>query len=237
MNLKNRAEIYLHKKHLKNQSHHWEHTFSSRPNMFGNSPSFAAKKAFEIFKKAGLTNILELGCGQGRDTLFFAKSGLYVHALDYSQTGVDSAIKKAKTLGLSQNITAKVHDIRKPLPFKEESFDLILLDEMMTGMDGLETLKLIKELQPDIPIIMITKNEEEWLMEEAIGSQISNYLTKPVNPSQVLMACKNILEVKKIQDDKLMNNFIKYLKDISMDNFIFTLSLVMSSFLSFFLIQ
>ena len=90
--------------------------------MFGDSPSFAAIKAVEIFRKAGLVNILELGCGQGRDTLFFARSGLYVQALDYSQSGVDSVIKKAKILGLSQNITAKVHDVRKPLLFKEESF-------------------------------------------------------------------------------------------------------------------
>ena len=102
----------------------------------------------------------------------------------------------------------------------EAVIDLLLIDEMMTGLDGLSTIMIIKKKWPDIPVIMITKNEEEWLMEEAIGSQISNYLTKPVNPSQVLIACKNILEVRKIQDDKLINNFIKYFKDISMDNFI-----------------
>ena len=76
--------------------------------------------------------------------------------------------------------------------FRKESIDLILLDEMMTGMDGIETLKKIKNIQPEIPIIMITKNEEEWLMEEAIASQISNYLIKPVNPNQILLAIKII---------------------------------------------
>ena len=81
---------------------------------------------------------------------------------------------------------------------KMKSFDLILLDEMMTGMDGLETLKNIKKNQPDIPVIMITKNEEEWLMDEAIASDIENYLIKPVNPSQILMACKNTLNSKNI---------------------------------------
>ena len=81
---------------------------------------------------------------------------------------------------------------------KIKSFDIILLDEMMTGMDGLETLKKIKKNQPDIPVIMITKNEEEWLMDEAIASDIENYLIKPVNPSQILMACKNTLDSKKI---------------------------------------
>lgn len=92
--------------------------------------------------------------------------------------------------------------------FKKESIDLILLDEMMTGMDGLETLKKIKEIQPGIPIIMITKNEEEWLMEEAIASQINNYLIKPVNPTQIFMACKNVLEKTEIRIDHISKEYI-----------------------------
>jgi len=91
----------------------------------------------------------------------------------------------------------------------EETVDLVLLDEMMTGLDGLTTLKHIKDGQPDIPIIMITKNEEEWLMEEAIAAQITNYLTKPVNPSQILMACKNALEHQQIQSDRAAKNYLK----------------------------
>jgi len=73
---------------------------------------------------------------------------------------------------------------------KASPVDLVFLDEMMSGMGGLRTLAEIKELRPDLPVIMITKNEEESLMEDAIGGKISDYLTKPVNPSQVLMACK-----------------------------------------------
>ena len=84
---------------------------------------------------------------------------------------------------------------------EKNNYDLVLLDEMMTGLDGLTTLKLIKQKKSTLPIIMITKNEEESIMNEAIASQISNYLTKPVNPSQILMACKNILETAKIQSD------------------------------------
>ncbi len=92
--------------------------------------------------------------------------------------------------------------------FQEKSIDLILLDEMMTGMDGIETLKRIKKIQPEIPIIMITKNEEEWLMEEAIASQISNYLIKPVNPTQIFIACKNALEKIEIRTDHISKDFI-----------------------------
>ena len=116
-------EKNLNKEYLKNQSQHWEKTFVSRPEMFGNFPSEAAIKSFEIFKKEGLTNILELGCGQGRDSLFFAQSGFHVHSLDYSKSGIDSIIKKAKKSGLAKRITTKFHDVRKPLPFKDETFD------------------------------------------------------------------------------------------------------------------
>ena len=84
---------------------------------------------------------------------------------------------------------------------RNDIVDLVLIDEMMTGIDGIETINIIKETNPEIPIIMVTKNEEEWLMDEAIGSYISNFLTKPVNPSQILMACKSIFDNKKIKTD------------------------------------
>jgi len=99
--------------------------------------------------------------------------------------------------------------------FGKESIDLILLDEMMTGMDGIETLKRIKKIQPEIPIIMITKNEEEWLMEEAIASQISNYLIKPVNPTQIFIACKNILEKVEIRNEHISKNFLSNYQDFN----------------------
>ena len=91
---------------------------------------------------------------------------------------------------------------------KEQPYDLIFLDEMMAGMGGLETLALIKEIDPNIPIVMITKSEEETLMHEAIGGKISDYLTKPVNPSQVLLVCKKLLEGKKISGQYQMHNDI-----------------------------
>ena len=81
---------------------------------------------------------------------------------------------------------------------KDNNYDLIFLDEMMAGMGGLETLAQIKNINSSIPVVMITKSEEESLMNEAIGGKISDYLTKPVNPSQVLLVCKKILEGKKI---------------------------------------
>ena len=85
---------------------------------------------------------------------------------------------------------------------KQEGFDIVLLDEMMPGIDGLSTLEQIKEFNPNVPVIMITKNEEEHLMNEAIGHRIDDYLTKPVNPSQIFMACKKILDSRQIRQNQ-----------------------------------
>lgn len=90
---------------------------------------------------------------------------------------------------------------------QKEQFDLVLLDEMLHGMDGLSALGELKDLQPDLPVIMVTKNEAESLMEDAIGAKIDDYLTKPVNPSQILLICKKILELKKIASERISRDY------------------------------
>jgi CheY-like chemotaxis protein len=86
--------------------------------------------------------------------------------------------------------------------FKENPVDVVLLDESMPGITGLETLSQIKALNNSIPVVMITKNETENLMDEAIGSQISDYLIKPVNPNQVLLSLKKIIDNKRLVAEK-----------------------------------
>lgn len=98
---------------------------------------------------------------------------------------------------------------------KKEEFDLILLDEMLHGMDGLTALSEIKEVNPGLPIIMVTKSEEESLMEEAIGSKIDDYLTKPVNPSQILLVCKKILDRSKIAGQIISRDYTTEFNQIS----------------------
>lgn len=93
--------------------------------------------------------------------------------------------------------------------------DLIFLDEMMPGMGGLEVLSKVKDKFPFIPIVMITKSEEESLMNEAIGSKISDYLTKPVNPSQVLLVCKKLLESKAISSQYVAKDYLQDFNQIS----------------------
>lgn len=101
----------------------------------------------------------------------------------------------------------------------EESneFDIVFLDESMPGITGLETLAKIKEIRPNIPVVMITKNEAETVMEEAIGSQISDYLIKPVNPHQILLTLKKIIESKNLFREKTSSDYQQEFRQILME--------------------
>ncbi len=99
---------------------------------------------------------------------------------------------------------------------KKTPYDLIFLDENMLGISGLETLRKIKGFDRSIPVVMVTKNEAEALMEEAIGSKIDDYLTKPVNPAQILLACKKFLEAKRITTEKFTQNYFQSFNQITM---------------------
>ena len=95
-------------------------------------------------------------------------------------------------------------------------FDVVFLDENMPGMTGLEALKEIKKRLPNLPIVMITKSEEESIMEEAIGGQISDYLIKPLNPNQILMSVKKILDNKRLVSEHTNMGYQQDFRDISM---------------------
>ena len=110
-------------KKLDQQSQHWEINFSNKPEMFGLEPSIAAKKALRIFKKQKITNILELGAGLGRDTVYFAKNLISVEALDYSKTSIKNITKKSTKLSFTKFIKPKIFDVRKKLPFKDKSIE------------------------------------------------------------------------------------------------------------------
>jgi len=99
---------------------------------------------------------------------------------------------------------------------ESENFDIIFLDENMPGLSGLETLAKIKAMKPMIPVVMITKSEEEAIMEEAIGSKISDYLIKPVNPNQILLSVKKNLDNKKLINERTTTNYQQAFRNIGM---------------------
>ena len=99
---------------------------------------------------------------------------------------------------------------------RQKTFDLILLDEMMPGLSGLETLQQIKELSPATPVVMVTKSEEENIMDQAIGSKIADYLIKPVNPNQILLSLKKNIHRRAIVTEVTQSGYRQSFQDIAM---------------------
>ena len=99
---------------------------------------------------------------------------------------------------------------------RQHTFDLIMLDEMMPGLTGLETLQQIKEIQPATPVVMVTKSEEENIMDQAIGSKIADYLIKPVNPSQILLTLKKNIHKKQIVTEVTQTGYQQNFQNIAM---------------------
>lgn len=99
---------------------------------------------------------------------------------------------------------------------RENNYDLILLDENMPGLSGLETLSGIKDITPNVPVVMVTKNEAEDIMNQAIGSKIADYLLKPVNPNQILLTLKKNIHRQEIQMEVVQSGYRQEFARISM---------------------
>ena len=100
---------------------------------------------------------------------------------------------------------------------RERHFDIVFLDEQMPGVSGIEALEVIKREYPNLPVVMITKSEEETIMESAIGSDIADYLIKPVNPNQILLSLKRNLEHRQLRDEKSTLNYQQEFRNIAME--------------------
>ena len=99
----------------------------------------------------------------------------------------------------------------------EQNFDIVFLDENMPGITGLETLAAIKQKNANLPVVMITKSEEEYIMEEAIGSKIADYLIKPVNPNQILLSLKKTLDLSRLVSEKTTSSYQQEFRKIATD--------------------
>lgn len=100
--------------------------------------------------------------------------------------------------------------------FSKQNFEIVFLDENMPGLSGLETLVKMKNINSGVPIVMITKNEEEHIMEDAIGSKIADYLIKPVNPNQILLSIKKNLDTKRLVGEKAASVYQQEFRNIGM---------------------
>lgn len=98
---------------------------------------------------------------------------------------------------------------------KQQAFDIVFLDEQMPGLSGIETLQELKAIRPDMPVVMVTKSEEERIMEQAIGQKIADYLIKPVNPSQILLCLKKHIHSREIVAAETSKTYREEFSDIS----------------------
>ncbi|HEV2387912.1 MAG TPA: class I SAM-dependent methyltransferase [Candidatus Acidoferrales bacterium] len=151
---------------LEGQRGNWDKNFLQKPEMFGAKPSDPALKAAQLFQAEGKTALLELGGGQGRDTLFFAREGLNVTVLDYSRAGIEAITAKAEAAGLASPITAFQHDVREPLPFDASVFDCCyshMLFCMALTMPELERLsaEVRRVLKPGGPHVYTVRHTKD----------------------------------------------------------------------------
>jgi SAM-dependent methyltransferase len=107
------------------QRGHWDTTYAAHPAMYGGRPSAAAVYAAKIFRDAGAHDVLELGAGHGRDSLFFAHEGFAVHALDFSAIGLQQLRESARALGIIERVSTSVQDVREPLALPDASIDAV----------------------------------------------------------------------------------------------------------------
>ncbi|MFC9993840.1 class I SAM-dependent methyltransferase [Nocardia sp. NPDC127526] len=105
------------------QGEHWQSTYAAHPGMYGDQPSMPAVHAARLFHDAHVSDVLELGSGHGRDTLYFARQGFSVVAADFSSVGLDQLQYAARHQGIAERVTTVVHDVREPLPLPDASVD------------------------------------------------------------------------------------------------------------------
>jgi SAM-dependent methyltransferase len=142
----------MREKTRRTQQAHWEETYDKRPDFFGAEASAFGVRAASVFAQYGLRTILELGCGQGRDTLMLLQRGFAVAALDYAEPGLRQLEERARALRLEKHLVLRMHDARQRLPFPAESFDgcfshmfftMELMEEEIERIFG-EVLRVLK---------------------------------------------------------------------------------------------
>jgi len=197
------------------QHTHWENTYLSNPEMYGEVPSYAAQKAIELFKKEGTTEILELGGGQGRDTFFFAKNGFKITVLDYSEAGIQAINQKAQKLGLSQSITAIQYDARNPLLFQEETFDACyshMLFNMAFTVKELEFLsnEINRILKPGGLNVYTARNINDSYYEKGIHRgedmyEVNGFIVHFFSKDKITLLAKNfeIISINEFEEGDL----------------------------------
>jgi SAM-dependent methyltransferase len=148
------------------QRRHWSATFADHPDMYGEEPSDAAVAAADAFAAAGVQKVLELGAGQGRDTLYLARRGFHVQALDYASEGVEAIEAKAAAAGLADRVSVGLHDVRNRLPVADAAVDASYSHMLLCmGLTTPELERLVADLRrvlrPDGLVVYTVRTTED----------------------------------------------------------------------------
>lgn len=209
------------KKILNQQSQHWEKNFSNKPEMFGLEPSIAAKQSLELFKEKNIKNIIELGAGLGRDTIFFAQNSIKVKALDYSPSAIKIINEKASKKGLLNYVSTKVFDIRKKLPLKDNSVEVCfshMLYCMALSTEEIKNLnnEICRVLQPNGINIYTVRHIEDGDYKNGIhiGENLyenDGFIVHFFSEEKIkdLSEGFNIIEIEKFEEGKFPRKLFK----------------------------
>ena len=195
---------------LNNQSNYWEANFSKKPLMFGLTPSVAALSALKKFEENNIKEIIELGAGLGRDTVFFAKNKIKVKALDYSSTAIKIIEKKAKDNNLLKLVSTKHFDVRDKLPYEDNSikgiFSHMLYCMALTNSD-IKKLndEILRVLEPGGINIYSARNTNDGDYKKGIHRGEDMY--------------ENDGFIVNFFSEKKVNNLLKGFKNLSIINF------------------
>ena len=211
----------MNQKKLDKQSQHWEDNFSSKPEMFGLEPSIAARKSIQFLKEKNIKNIVELGAGLGRDTIFFAQNFIKVEALDYSSSAIKIIKNKVKEKNLTNFVSTKVFDVRKKLPFNNSSVDACfshMLYCMALSKLDLENLnkEILRILKPGGINIYTVRNTEDGDYKNGIyiGEDLyenDGFIVHFFSEDKVKQISKGfkILDIEKFQEGKFPRKLFK----------------------------
>lgn len=148
------------------QKSQWDKVFLEEMAFFGQEPSDFAQKSLDLFRREAVRSVLELGCGQGRDTILFARNGLQVTALDYSKTAVATTLEKAATAGVSSMVVSQTQDVRQVLPFPDASFDvcfshMLLCMELSTAEIDFILGEILRVLRPGGLVVYSVRSDRD----------------------------------------------------------------------------
>lgn len=202
------------------QISHWDEVFAQNPAFFGEESSDFAQISLDLFRKEGTRSVLELGCGQGRDTFLFARNGLEVTALDYSETAVSVVKEKAKAAELASRVHAQTHNLKEPLPFSDNSFDacfshMLLCMELSTAEIGFILRETHRILKPrGLAVYSVRSNFDKHyrtgthLSEDMyeIGGFVVHFFTE--EKIKKLAKGYDILEIERLEEGSLPRDLL-----------------------------